>query len=213
MPRDNSIKSVLIIGSGPIIIGQACEFDYSGSQAARSLKEEGIKVTCSITPYHLYFSDEDLNDYDTNLKVDPPLRNSNDKLALQEAFRDGIIDCIASHHNPQNQDAKNCEFEYAKNGMIGLESLFGVMAGTGMPLEELIEYLTVAPRKIFGRQIPLLEEGQPACLTIFDPEGQYIFTEKNIKSKSKNSPFIGKKLQGKVMGIINNNKIVLNKYE
>lgn len=176
-------------------------------------KLEGIKITCSVTPYHLYFSDEDLKGYDTNLKVNPPLRSDADRKAVLEAFKNGTIDAIASHHIPQSWDDKTCEFEYAKNGMIGLESLFGVLANTGIALEKLIDYLTLAPRKIFNLPIPVLKKGQQACITLFQPDEEYIFAEQHIKSKSKNSPFIGKKLKGRVIGIINNNCILLNRYE
>jgi dihydroorotase len=95
--------------------------------------------------------------------------------------------------------------------MTGLESLFGVLINTGITLERLIDYLTIAPRKIFNLKIPILEEGKPACITLFNPQTEYIFREKHIQSKSKNNPFIGKQLKGSVIGIINNNKIELNK--
>lgn len=89
-------------------------------------KASGLHITCSVTPYHLFFCDEDLKQYDTNLKVNLPLRTAEDRAALRAAVADGTIDCIASHHLPQNTDQKNCEFEYAKNGMIGLQTVFAV---------------------------------------------------------------------------------------
>jgi dihydroorotase len=184
-----------------------------GVKLIQKAKEEGIEITCSVTPYHLYFCDEDVRGYDTNLKVNPPLRNSEDKAALQQAFKEGLIDCIASHHTPQSWDGKTCEFEYAKNGMIGLESLFGVLANIGIEVEKLIYHLTTIPRKIFNLPTPVMQEGQAACITLFNPNTKYIFTEKHIQSKSKNSPFIGKQLKGKVIGIINNNRIALNEYK
>jgi dihydroorotase len=194
---------------------------FTGVSSAKSLeyikrsKETGIKVTCSVTPYHLYFTDADVQGYDTNLKVNPPLRTEADRQGVLKAIADGTVDCIASHHFPQNWDSKTCEFEYAKEGMIGLESLFGVLGQLGISnwesgLERLIMLLSVNPRKIFGLQIPEIKEGVAACLTLFNAEEEYIFTEQMIQSKSKNSPFIGKKLKGKVIGIINKDKVELN---
>lgn len=195
------------------------QLHFTGISSAKSLeyikraKEAGIKITCSVTPYHLFFCDEDLQQYDTNLKVNPPLRTHTDRLALVKGLLDGTIDCIASHHIPQNYDSKVCEFEYAKNGMIGLESLFAVLWSTvegKWSIEELIERLSVSPRQIFGLPIPEIKAGAKATLTLFDPLGQFIFDTKQVKSKSKNSAFIGKQLKGKVIGIINGSKIYLN---
>jgi dihydroorotase len=194
---------------------------FTGVSSAKSLeyikrsKETGIKVSCSVTPYNLYFTDADVQGYDTNLKVNPPLRTEADRLALLKAIGDGTVDCIASHHFPQNWDSKVCEFEYAKEGMIALESLFGVLGQLGISnlesgLERLITLLSVNPRKIFGLQIPEIKEGVTACLTLFNADEEYVFTEQMIHSKSKNSPFIGKKLKGKVIGIINKGKVELN---
>ena len=192
---------------------------FTGISSAKSLeyikraKEAGIKISCSVTPYHLFFCDEDLQQYDTNLKVNPPVRTNTDRLALVQGLLDGTIDCIASHHIPHNYDSKVCEFEYAKNGMIGLESLFGAVWSTvngQLPIEDLIERLSVAPRKTFGLPVPQIKVGAKATLTLFNPSGQYIFDAKQIKSKSNNSAFIGKELKGKVIGIINGNKIYLN---
>jgi dihydroorotase len=189
---------------------------FTGVSSAKSLeyikksKETGIKVTCSVTPYNIYFTDADVQGYDTNLKVNPPLRTEADRQGLLKAIADGTVDCIASHHFPQNWDSKVCEFEYAKEGMIGLESLFGVLREVGLDAERLIKMLTINPRNIFGITIPEITEGAAACLTLFNADEGYIFTEQMIKSKSKNSPFIGKKLKGKVIGIINKGKVELN---
>lgn len=174
----------------------------------RQAKENGIKVTCSVTPYHLLFSDDDLMNYDTNLKVDPPLRTKNDVTALREGIKNGIIDCIASHHLPQHADDKECEFEYAKNGMITLQNIFGIVSQI-LPLEKAIELLTILPRNIFNLPVPQLSEGAPASLTMFVPEETYIFDRSMIRSLSANSPFIGRKMKGKVIGTLHNNLINL----
>ncbi len=194
---------------------------FTGVSSAKSLeyikraKDGGLHVSCSVTPYHLFFTDTDIQQYDTNLKVTPPLRTATDREALLKAVADGTVDCIASHHFPQNWDSKTCEFEYAREGMIGLESLFGVVrelviSNLEFGLENLVNLLSINPRKIFGIEIPEIKEGAPACITLFNTDEEYIFDEKMIRSKSKNSPFIGKKLKGKVIGIINKGKVELN---
>lgn len=184
----------------------------------RSAKAEGLGITCSVTPYHLFFCDEDLQQYDTNLKVNPPLRTRTDNQSLVAGLLDGTVDFVASHHIPQDVDSKICEFEYAKNGMIGLESLFGVLGvvrsgakhSDSWPLDKLVDCLTITPRKTFGLKIPEIKEGYPATLTLFDPDTEYLFDEAGIRSKSKNSAFIGKQLKGKVIGIINGDINYLN---
>lgn len=192
---------------------------FTGVTSPKSLeyikraKESGIKVTCSVTPYHLFFNEEDLRTYDTNLKVNPPLRDAGSQAALLKALLDGTVDCMASHHIPHNYDNKVCEFEYAKHGMIGLESLFGAvwaMVNGEWSIGALVEKLSVAPRKIFGLPLPVIAEGVRASLTLFNPATEYIFEETMIRSKSKNSAFVGKQLKGKVLGIINGDKLYLN---
>jgi dihydroorotase len=170
----------------------------------------GVNITASATPYHAYFCDEDLMDYDTYLKVNPPLRTKNDMLAVREAIAEGVINCIASHHTPLHSDEKNCEFEYAKFGMIGLENVFGVLNGLSKNIDTLVNQLTTNPRNIFGLPIPKIAEGEMACLTVFDPTIEYTFEPSNIKSTSTNNPFLGKPLTGRVLGIINNNKNIFN---
>ena len=190
---------------------------FTGISTAKSIeyikraKSSGIKVSCSVTPYHLLFTDEDVRGYDTNLKVNPPLRSEADRQVLIQSLADGTIDCIASHHFPQNWDSKTCEFEYAKEGMIGLETLFGVTGvATKLGAEKMVELLCENPRKVFGLTIPVIKEGTEAAVTLFNPETEYIFEESMIKSKSKNTPFAGKQLKGKVIGIFNKGQLVLN---
>jgi dihydroorotase len=189
---------------------------FTGISTKKSLeiiaqaKADGLKVSCSVTPYHLFFSDEDLEDYDTNLKVNPPLRSKVDRDALREGIKNGLIDFIASHHQPQHWDDKTCEFEYAQYGMIGLESVFGVAGICGISSNQFIKMQTENARKIFNIELPVIKPGAKANLTLFDPTAEYIFEEKNIYSKSRNCPYIGKKLKGKTFGIINGDKLFLN---
>ena len=173
-------------------------------------KKDGLRVSCSVTPYHLFFTDEDLKNYDTNLKVNPPLRTKEDMLALREGIKNGMIDFIASHHQPQHWDDKTCEFEYAKYGMIGLESVFGVAGICGIKSIDFIKMQTENIRKIFNVELPQIKTGAKANLTLYDPDAEYIFEEENIYSKSRNSPYISKKLKGKSFGIINGDKLFLN---
>jgi dihydroorotase len=190
---------------------------FTGVTTAKSLeyirraKEGGIKVTCSVTPYHLYYTDEDLQGYDTNLKVNLPLRTRKDADALLAAVKDGTVDCIATHHQPHEWDSKTCEFEYAKPGMIGLETCFGVLGKLGIDASRIVELISSKPREIFGLgQVPV-KPGEKADLTLYVPDHSYEFTVSDIRSKSKNTPFAGQTLYGKVIGIVNKDGLYLNK--
>lgn len=189
---------------------------FTGISTKRSLeiiskaKKDGLKVSCSVTPYHLLFCDEDLENYDTNLKVNPPLRSKDDMHALREGIKKGTVDFIASHHQPQHWDDKTCEFEYAKYGMTGLESVFGVAGLCGISSTDFIKMQTENIRRIFNIGIPQIKTGAKACITLFDPAIEYIFEEKDIYSRSRNSPYVGKKLKGKSFGIINGDSLFLN---
>lgn len=175
-------------------------------------KDAGLQVSCSVTPYHLAFCDEDLQGYDSNLKVNPPLRSRKDMMALRTAIADGTIDCIASHHIPQNWDSKTCEFEYAKFGMIGLQTCYPVLRTILPEVSEdrLIALLTSNAARIFDLNPGTIQLNGMANLSLYQPDKPYTFNKSNNKSKSINSPFVDRPLTGNVYGIINGDQIVLN---
>ena len=188
---------------------------FTGVSTAKSLeliaaaKKEHLRVTCSVTPYHLFFCEDDLVTYDTNLKVNPPLRTKKDRDALRDGIKTGTVDFIASHHQPQDWDNKVCEFEYAKNGMEGLESVFGAAGACGISMEQFVKMQTENIRSIFKIEEALIDTGKKANITLFNPGEEYVFEEMNIVSKSKNNSFIGKTLKGRVIGTINGDKLFL----
>ena len=181
-------------------------------ECIREAKREGIAVSCSVTPHHLFFCDEDLVTYDGNLKVNPPLRTAADRQVLKDAVLDGTVDCIASHHLPYNIDEKLTEFEYAKPGMISLQTAFSVIA-TVLPSlnnEQLVALFSTNARKLFGLPQSEITEGSPAALTLFSRTTPYTFAEKDIRSRSRNTPFCGTPFTGRPIGIINKDKVFLN---
>jgi dihydroorotase len=172
-------------------------------------KQEGLQISCSVTPYHLYFADEDLVSYDTNLKLNPPLRTVSDRAALREAVENGLVDCIATHHLPQNWDNKICEFEYAKSGMIGLQTAFAVV-NTVLPNlsnEKIIALFSGNARNIFDLPTTHVSVGSKAELTLFSRTAETLLTAGNNQSKSANSPFLEKTLTGKAVGIVHKGKL------
>ena len=177
----------------------------------RRAKDSGLRVTCSVTPFHLFFTDEDLLEYDTNLKVYPPLRTKKEVESIKSAVEDGTIDCIATHHMPHEFDSKVLEFENAKYGMIGLETSYQVLK-TALPKiseSKWVEMLSINPRRIFGLPQPKINIGEKASMTIFSPSGVTEIKESDFFSKSKNSAFIGETLNGQVLGIIHKDNLFL----
>ena len=175
-------------------------------------KQEGLQISCSVTPYHLYFADEDLVSYDTNLKLNPPLRTVSDRAALREAVENGLVDCIATHHLPQNWDNKICEFEYAKSVMIGLQTAFAVV-NTVLPNlsnEKIIALFSENARNIFDLPTTHVSVGSKAELTLFSRTAETLMNAGNNKSKSANSPFLDKPLTGKAIAIVHKGKLFTN---
>ena len=181
-------------------------------QLVREAKKKGIRVTAEVTPHHFSLIDESLKSYNTNLKMSPPLRTREDVEAVIEGLKDGTIDCIASDHAPHASEEKEVEFIYAPNGIIGLESQLGLALSElyhkkYLTLEQIIEKLSINPRKILNLQQPEIKEGAAANLTIFDPDMIWTVDIKGFKSKSKNSPFDKRLLTGKSFAVINNSQM------
>lgn len=178
----------------------------------KKAKSDGVAITCSVTPYHLNFCDADLRTYDTNLKVTPPLRTPEDRAALQQAVLDGTVDCIASHHLPQNRDEKLVEFEYASEGMIGLQTSAGAVTAAIPQItpERLVELFATNARRIFGLENASIQVGAAASLTLFQIANNWTFTEQMNHSKSTNTPFNGKALRCQPLGIIHKDNLLLN---
>lgn len=173
----------------------------------KSMKKKNDKITVEVTPHHLFFSDEDLYTFDTNLKVAPPIRTKKDRKAIIDAIKNGIIDCIATDHAPHTIEEKEGTFDMAPFGMIGLESCFGAASKVlindyEMDQMSLVKLLTVNPRKILGLDQNLFKEGTEAEIAIYDPKLEWKFSLENIYSKSKNSPFLGREMKGKIKSTI-----------
>ena len=170
-----------------------------GAANIRRMKKLNPNITAEVTPHHLFFNDQALLEYNTNFKVAPPIRTEDDRKELIKAVKDGTFDCIATDHAPHTIEEKEATFESAPFGMIGLESCFGAVNKVlDMPLKELLKLLTVNPRRVMGFEEDLFKIGCAAELTILDPAQEWIYKEQNIYSKSRNTPFIGEKLKGKV---------------
>jgi len=172
-------------------------------------KKKGLNVTCSVAAHHLFLTDDELHQFNSNFKVTPPLRTKTDIKSLQKGVKNGVIDIITSDHNPIDIEHKKVAFNEALDGTIGLESAFGAI-NTVINLDDFIESITSKPRAIFGLKETSITENNVADLSLFNPSVEYTFTEKAILSNSKNSAFINKKLTGKAYGIFANNQLILN---
>lgn len=178
----------------------------------KKAKANGLQVTCGVTSHHLLLDETELENFDTNYKLNPPLRTRDDVNALRRALESGIIDVVVSDHYPQDIESKDLEFDLADSGIVSLQTAFNCLV-TGISKitpEKIAECLAENPRRILGLEQEVIKEQQQANLTLFTIEGKTTFTEKDIISKSKNTPFIGKTLNGRVIGAINHDKISLN---
>ncbi|HVY49627.1 MAG TPA: dihydroorotase, partial [Minicystis sp.] len=169
----------------------------------REAKARGIAVTAEVTPHHLLLTDEALLGYDTACKVNPPLREPEDREALQRALADGTIDAIATDHAPHSTLEKDCEFKEASPGIIGLELvvplLLDLVRSRAVSLGRFVDALTRAPARVAGLHAPSLRQGARAELCLVDPERATRVDPSRLRSKSRNTPFLGKELRGKVL--------------
>ncbi|WP_375240322.1 dihydroorotase family protein [Polaribacter sp.] len=179
-------------------------------QLIKEAKKKGLEITCSVSAHHLILSDDELHGFDSNFKTNPPLRTNQDCKALQKGVKSGDIDIITSDHNPIDIEHKKVEFSEAKDGTIGLESLFGALNSV-LNITDFIENITSKPREIFGIKPTSIAVGETADISFFNPEEKNVFTKDAILSTSKNSAFLNKNLTGKVYGIFSNNQLILNK--
>ena len=173
-----------------------------GLEMVKAAKAEGLPVTCEVTPHHLFLCDEDIDDtYNTNLKMNPPLRKRSDMEALVEGILDGSIDCLVTDHAPHAAHEKDCEWEIAFFGTIGLETSLPLMltnlVSTGkMSWNRLVEVMAINPRNLLRCKPVKIEAGSQADLTLIDPKREIDVTKEYFVGKSKNSAFLGSHLTG-----------------
>lgn len=178
----------------------------------RQAKAKGIKVTAEACPHHFTLTDEAVRSFDTNTKMNPPLRTAEDVEAIQEGLKDGTIDVIATDHAPHAIHEKDVEYAYAPFGIVGLETAVGLtysafVSNKLFSMEEMIKKLSLNPRKILKLPEIKIEVGEKANLTILDQNIKWVVNINEFHSKSKNSPYNGYELSCKACGVVNNSKI------
>ena len=173
----------------------------------RKAKQDGLKVTCDVAVHHLVFTEERLNQFDSNYKVKPPLRAQSDVDALLEGLKDGTIDAITAQHRPQEIEHKAVEFEIAAYGILGLQTALPLLLTAGLDPQQIAEKLAITPRRVLKMPVPTLEIGAIANFVLYNPDESWTYNQASNKSKSKNSPLLDKQLNGKVKLVINNNKL------
>ncbi|WP_103665097.1 dihydroorotase [Gracilimonas amylolytica] len=183
----------------------------------RQAKKKGINVTTEVCAHHFDLTDEEIErtNFNTNFKMHPPLRTQEDVDAMVEGLIDGTIDAICTDHAPHAIEEKEVEFIYAPNGIIGLETAWSIsnerlFQTKKLDLQQLVEKLCTKPREILNLEVPEIKEGVKANLTFFNMDEEWTFTPKNVRSKSKNSPYLNQKMKGRAVGIFNKGQLVLN---
>ncbi|MEO9477535.1 MAG: dihydroorotase [Cyclobacteriaceae bacterium] len=180
----------------------------------KKAKKDGLAVTCDVAAAQLVFNEQNLEDFDTNYKVDPPYRTESDRKALIKGLIDGTIDAITSSHQPQDQECKELEFDLADFGQISMQLVYPMLLEVEdeLPLEISFDKLVNGARKILGFDTVSIAEGQKAQLAVFDPDLEWSLNVQTNKSRSQNSPYWGKTIKGKPVGIINGEEIALEKF-
>ena len=181
----------------------------------RRAKSRGVNISAEATPHHMCFSELEVSDFNTNFKMNPPLRSEEDRLAILEGLEDGTIDCIASGHAPHTDYEKDVEFDYAPNGVIGLETALGATLNQlyhskRLDLPRTLSLLTYQPAQILNLNKGTLETGADADVTLFDPECEWTPQSNSFQSKSSNSPWINRSLKGKVIQTFVSGKLVFD---
>lgn len=177
-------------------------------EAVRRAKRQGVRVTCEVTPHHFTLLDEHVGEYNTNLKMCPPLRSAEDREAMLEGLVDGTIDCIATDHAPHASHEKQQEFERAPNGIIGLETAFGIACQVlhhhkRLPLARVVAMLSTNPARVMGlNNRGTLAKGAHADVVLFDPNKKWTYSAAESKSLSRNTPYDGWELRGRVVKMI-----------
>ena len=169
-------------------------------------KRDGAKVTCDVAAHHLVFTEDKLNDFDSNYKVKPPLRGKSDVKALLAGLKDGTIDAVTSQHRPHEIEHKAVEFEIAAYGILGLQTTLPLMVKAGFDAQQIAEKLAIAPRKVLNLEVPKLEVGEKANFSVYSLKETWLYNQDNNRSKSKNSPLLNQQLSGKVKLVYNNDK-------
>ena len=177
-------------------------------ELVKAAKKRGLKVSCDVTGYQPLLDDSLLDNFDTNYKVNPPIREKADREALIKGLNDGTIDVLCSGHLPQDDESKNLEFDLADFGMTNLQTFASNLTtlSASVNWEDLIEKVTTAPRILLDREVPVLDVDQKANLTLIDPEHVWTLDAKSNLSKSKNSPWFGKQIKGKAVAVFNNSR-------
>lgn len=173
----------------------------------KKAKKDGVKITCDVAAHQLVFTEELLNDFDSNYKVKPPLRGKADTKALLGGLKDGTIDAVSSQHRPHEIEFKDVEFEIAAYGIIALQTVLPLLLKAGLDAVQIAEKLSVSPRRLLGLAVPVIEEGAEANFTLYNPAEEWVYDAHNNFSKSANSPLLNKKLTGKVKLVYNNKQI------
>lgn len=176
---------------------------HGAVRLVQEAKSRGIRVTCEVTPHHLLLTDESVLGYQTACKVNPPLREAIDVAAVRKALADGTIDAIATDHAPHSPLEKDCEFDAASPGLMGLELCFGLLVDlvrqNEVPLERLVDAMSTAPAKVVGLDPPALKSGSIANLTLVDPDLRWTAERGTLQTKSLNTPFLGGEIRGRVL--------------